>query len=119
MWEHRTIPTNLVWTILILIPKGNVDTRGIRLLEVLYNVMEAIIDKYIKKSVKFYDVIHGCTAIKELKLAQKLANVDQDPLFLVFLDLINVYYNLDHGRLFKTLDGYSAGPKMRGILVEL
>ena len=56
--------------------------------------MEAAIDTHIKKSVMFHDILHGfCaggvtgTAIVELKLSQKLASVDQDPLSLVFLDL--------------------------------
>ena len=44
-----------------------------------------------------------------------LASVDQDPLSLVLLDLIKLYDNLDCGRLLKTLEGYGAGPKMRGI----
>ena len=35
------------------------------------------------------------TAILELKLAQELASVDQDPLLLVLLDLRKAYDNLD------------------------
>ena len=49
----------------------------------------------------------------ELKLAQELVSVDQDPLLLVFLDLRKFYYNIDQGRLIKTLEGYGAGPKIR------
>ena len=44
--------------------------------------------------------------------------MDQDPLFLVFLDLRKEHENLDCGRLLKTLEGYGAGPKMRDILAE-
>ena len=53
-----------------------------------------------------------------LKLVQELAIVDQDPLFLVFLNLRKLYENLDQGQLLKTLKGYRAGPKMRGMLAE-
>ena len=35
------------------------------------------------------------TAIMELNLEQELASVDQDPLFLVFLDLRKAYESLD------------------------
>ena len=87
--------------------------------------MEAIIDTCINKAVKFHDFLHRfCagrrtgTAIMELKLVQELASVDQDTLFLVFLDLRKEYDNLDHDQLLKTLEGYGAGPKMRGILEE-
>ena len=45
--------------------------------------------------------------------------MDQDPLFLVFLNLIKAYDNLDYGRILKTLERYRAGPKMRGIVAEL
>ena len=54
----------------------------------------------------------------DLKLAQELASVDQHPLFLVLLDLIKTYDNLDWGRLLQTLEGYGAGPKLRGLLAE-
>ena len=84
--------------------------------------MDAIIDKRIKKVVTIHDVLHAFSvgrrtgkAIMELKLAQDLESVDQDPLFLVFLDLRKAYENLDCGHIPKTLGGYGAGPKTRGI----
>ena len=45
----------MVWTILILIPKGNTDNQGIGILEVLWKVMEDIIDTRIKKAVESHD----------------------------------------------------------------
>ena len=41
----------------------------------------------------------------ELKLAQELASVNQDPILLVSLDLGKAYDNLDRGRLLQTLEG--------------
>ena len=106
MWEHGTIPAVLGFTILILIPKGNSDTQG----------MEAIIDTHINKAITFHDILHRLSvgrgtriAIMELKLTQDLPSVDQDPLLLVFLDLIKVYDKLDHGQLLETLDVYREG----------
>ena len=46
----------------------------------------------------------------ELKLAQELASVDQDPLLLVLLDLRKAYGNLYRGGLLQTLARYGAGP---------
>ena len=55
--------------------------------------MEAIIDTRINKAVTFHDVLYRFftgrgtgTANVELKPAQDLASVDQDPLFLAFLE---------------------------------
>ena len=79
---------------MILATKFNTDTRGIGLLGVLCKAVEAIIGTCIKKVMTFHDVLHVfCigrgmgTSIVELKRAQELASVDQDPIFLVFLDL--------------------------------
>ena len=83
---------------MVRIPKGNEDTLGVGLIEVVWKVLEAVIDIRIKTVVQFHDVLHGfCggrgmgTTIMELKLAQELASVDQDPLFLVFFNLRKAY----------------------------
>ena len=102
MWEYSTLPTELIWAILVLIPKGNTDKWGIGLLEVLWKVVEAIVDNQIKTVVKFHDILHGLrakrgtgTSITELNMFQELASIDQDPLFLVFLNLRKEYSTLD------------------------
>ena len=66
------IPEELVWAALVLNPKGNADTWGIGILEVVWKVVEAVIDTWIKSVVQFYDVMHCfCagrgTAITDLK----------------------------------------------------
>ena len=87
--------------------------------------MGVIIDTYIKKAVAFREVLCGLrlgrgtgTTIVELNLAHYLLSVDQDLLFLVFLDRRKAYENLERGWLLKTLEGYGAGPKMQGIMAE-
>ena len=77
IWEYSTLPTDLSWTILVLLPKGNADTRSIGLLEVLWKLVESIIDTWIKTTVMFHDILHGFIAcrgtgkaIMELKMAQ-------------------------------------------------
>ena len=44
--------------------------------------------------------------------------MDQYSLFLVLLDLIKSYYNLDHGRLLQMMAEYNVGPKLRGLLAD-
>ena len=68
---------------MILIPEGNLDTRGIGILEVLWKLMEAVIDTRINRILFFHYVHHGFrggvgtgTSIVELKLAQELESVD-------------------------------------------
>ena len=52
----------------------------------------------------------------DIKLAQDLARIYQEPIFLVFLDLPKDYDNLDGGCIIQILERYGAGPKMRGIM---
>ena len=84
-----------------------------------------MIDICIKSVVQSHDVLQKfCvgrgtgTTIAELKLAQELASVDQDPLLLITLNLSKAYNNLDQGRLLQTIEGYRAGPKLRALIAE-
>ena len=71
----------MLLTIIVLIPKGNSgDFRGIGLLEVVWKVIEKIIDARLK-CVPLHDALHGfrpgrgcSTAIMEVKLATQLGN---------------------------------------------
>ena len=51
-------------------------------------------------------------------MAQDLARIVQDPLFLVLLDLSKAYDTLDHRRLMQTLEGYRVVLKLCEIMVE-
>ena len=94
MRNNREIPIELVCTILVLFPKDNTDTQGIGLLETLCKVVEAIIYTHLREIISFHDVLCGFhagrgtgTAILDIKLAQEIASIDQDPLLLVFMYL--------------------------------
>ena len=43
----------------VLIPKGNVDTRGIWIPEVVWKVAEAVIYTWIQTVFQFHNVLHG------------------------------------------------------------
>ena len=84
----------MVWIILVLILKGTTNTRSIGLLDTLWKVVEALINTCLCASLHIHDALHRFrsgrgtgTSITELKIAQDLSSIDQDPLFLVFLDL--------------------------------
>ena len=51
MWSTREIPQELVWNILVLIPKSNTGTQGIAILEMLWKVMETIINIRLRASI--------------------------------------------------------------------
>ena len=51
-------------------------------------------------------------------MAQDLARIVQDPLFLVLLDLSKAYDTLDLRRLMQTLEGYRVVLKLCEIMVE-
>jgi hypothetical protein len=52
------------------------------------------------------------TAILEAKVAQKLAHLEQEPFYGVFLDLKKVFDIMDRERCLLNLEGYGAGPNM-------
>ena len=91
MWQHGEILADMGWKLLVLIPKGNNDTQGVGLLETLWKVVEEIIDTRLRESIILHDILHGLiagrgtwTAILELKVAQELYSIDQDPLLQFF-----------------------------------
>ena len=117
MWLMGEIPQELGWTVLLIIPKTSIDTKGIGLLENLLMVVEEIIDTHICASIHFHGVLHNFQsgrrrgmAITELKIAQELSIVDCKPLLLVFLILSNMYDTVNRGRLIWNLEVYIAGP---------
>jgi hypothetical protein len=75
-WAHGTIPCQLLWIIVVLIPKGGGDYHGIGLLEPVWKCIERVIDHRLE-AIDLHDSLHGCrnksgtgTAIIKAKLAQ-------------------------------------------------
>ena len=85
IWDHGEIPPQLLWVIIVLIPKGGGDYWGIGLLEPMWKVCERIMDLRLN-AYKLHDTLHDCrnqrrtgTAGIEVKLAQQLAHLEQVP----------------------------------------
>jgi hypothetical protein len=65
-WIHDKIPRQLLWIIVVLIPKGGGDYRGIGLLEPIWKVIKQIINHRLD-TFDLHNILHGTgTAIIEV-----------------------------------------------------
>ncbi len=118
VWEQGSIPLQMIWKIIILLPKGGSDYHGIGLLKPFWKVMEKIMVARLA-STKFHDGLHGGLpgrgmgmATIKAKLAQSLAWRQQCPLYRIYLDLKKAYDALDREQTLNILAAYGVGPKM-------
>jgi hypothetical protein len=115
-WAHGEIPRQLLWSIVILIPKRGGDYCGIGLLEPIWKCIERVIDHRFN-AIELHNCLHGCcdgrrtgTAIIEAKLAQQLLYLELKAFLGVFLDLRKAFNSMDWERCILLLEGYGAGP---------
>lgn len=123
----KPLPRSFGVGILVLIPKGPPDQyRGIALLEVIYKLISAIINRRMADAITFHQAVHGfCrgrgtgTAIIEAKLRMQLAQRTTKPLYFVFLDLKKAYDTLDRQRTLGILKGYGVGRNICSIIEKI
>ena len=120
-FREPQVPTQMLLSTVVLLPKGNGDYRGIGLLEMSGKVIKLIINQQIASKMKFQDVLHGFrvrrgtdTACIEAKLLQQLSKMEQKTLHFIFLELREAYDTVNKERLLKILEGYGVGPKFTG-----
>jgi hypothetical protein len=118
VWDHGNVPPQLLWVIVVLIPKGCGNYQGIGLLEPMWKICEHVMDMRLNR-IPLHESLHGChdgrgtgTAVIEAKLTQQLAHLKQAPFYGVFLDLKNAVDSMDHECCLLILGGYGVGPKM-------
>ncbi len=83
IWTTGSVPTQMSWMIVILLPKGGGDYHGIGLLNPIWKVIEKVV-VYWFTALKLHDCLHGGlprrgtgTAIMEAKLQQQHAWAEQ------------------------------------------
>jgi hypothetical protein len=118
VWDNGDIPPQLLWVIVVLIPKGGGNYQGIGLLEPMWKVCKQVMDTRLN-GIPLHESLHGCrdgrgtgTAVMEAKLAQQLTHIKQVPFYGVFLDLKNGFDSMDRKCCLLILGGYDVGPKM-------
>jgi hypothetical protein len=79
VWECGSVPTQMAWMIIVLLPKGGGNYCGIGLLDPIWKVVEKVMVAQLSV-IKLHDCLHGGlprrgtgTAIMEVKLQQQLA----------------------------------------------
>ena len=79
------------WQAIFLIPKVNKDYRGINLVEVMWKVVAAIINRRFTASITYHDFLHGFragrgtdTVTLEAKLLQQLAALREEVLYVIW-----------------------------------
>ena len=76
----------------VLIPKGKWDYLGIYLVEVMWKVVEAILNLWLAGSITYHDFLRGFqsgrgtgTVTLEAKLLHKLAALMEEVMYLIYL----------------------------------
>jgi hypothetical protein len=115
VWESGETPTQMTWMIVVLLPKGGGDYRGI---DPIWKVVEKVMVARLSV-IKLHDCLHSGlpgrgtgTAIMEVKLQQQHAWVEQAPLYQIYLDFRKAYDALDRGQCLEILAGYGVGPNL-------
>ena len=102
--------------VVVLIPKGERDYRGIGLVEVMWKEVTAILNRRLTASITFIDFLHGFwagrgtyTTTLEAKLLQQLATLREEVLYLILLDLHKAYDTLVWFMCLQILEGCGMG----------
>ena len=121
-WDE-VLAEEVTWQAVVLIPKEKKDYWGIGLVEVVWKVVAAILNRRFKYSITYHDALHGFragrgtgTATLEAKLLQQLAAMREEVLYVILLDLTKAYDALDRSRCLEILEGYDFGPNARSLL---
>ena len=82
----------------VLLPKGNGEYRGVRLIEVLWKIISGLNNHIIGVVVSYHDTLNGVgvgigtsTDSFESNMLQRLTKMREEVLYEVFLDLKKAY----------------------------
>ena len=109
-FREGNLAEEATWQTVVLIPKGKGEFRGIGLVEVTWKVVAVILHRRLTAGIKLHDALHRFregrstgTATLEAKLLQQLADMREEVLFVIFLDLTKAYDALDRSRSLEIL----------------
>ena len=124
-FRDEDLAEEATWQAVVLTPKGKKDYRGISLVEVMWKVVVAILNRELTASITYHDALHSFragrgtgTATLESKILQQLAALREEVLYVIFLDLQKLYDALDRSRCLEILEGYGIVPKDRRLLTN-
>ena len=119
MFRGGTVPVEIAWSKMALIPKGKGEYMEIGLVEVLWKVCTVVVNCRLKRSVVLYDALHRFrtgrgmgTAMLEANLYQQLVGISHEHIFQLFLNVQKAYDSLDQERCLELLRGYGLGPNL-------
>ena len=96
IWNTGEIPRQMLRTIITLIPKSNFgDFRGIRLLEVIWKLIERVLDKRLSK-IELHDYLHRFRAKRGCWVGIMEANHFQQLAYISGASAIVLYNRIDH-----------------------
>ena len=111
------------WQAVFLIPNGDVEYRGIGLVDVVCKVVKVILNRHFTASISVHDILHGfwlgsgtCTSSLRSKLLKQLMSTREDFLYAIFLYLHKAYDALDSYISLDILEGWRLGPQSCRIL---
>ena len=123
--RDRDLEEEATWQAVVLIPKGKKDYRGIGLVEVMWKVVAAILNRRFTSSITYHGALHGFRAgcgtgntTLEAKLIQLLAALREEVLYAIFLDLTKAYDAFERSRCLEILEGYGVGQNTRILLTN-
>ncbi len=118
IWERGSVPEQMTWEIIVLLPKRGGNYRGIGLLEHFWKVVEKIMVRRLAL-IEFHDCLHRGlskrgtgTALIKAKLVQQLAWGNQCPLYEIYVDLKKANDAINRGHMMEILKAYGVGPNL-------
>ena len=107
----------------VLLPKGNGDFRGIRLIEVRWKNISGMINHCIGEVITYHDVLHGLrvgrgTGTKSIKarLLHQIMEMREEVLYEVLLELRKAHKVLERKLFLEIIITYGVGLRTEHLL---
>ena len=101
-----------MWQAVVLVTEGKKDYCGIGLVEVMWKVVAAFLNRRLTASIAFHNFLHGFqagrrigTATLEAKLLHQLEALREEVLYMILLDMHKAYDALERSRYLDILEG--------------